>query len=347
MNSRDVIVNIKSMKDIDKISENTKYINVSIDDVNIEVIDYLLLNGNRYSYSDIIGEKNGFIYASYDMFKYSEGVITSIIDSMPSGLNKIEMIRYIYIALGKILCVDINTMDSKNETISFNNISIINNIWGAISRRKVGDAVVSKIFMYLCSRIGVKCELVSSNIKGNIANKVYFDDSFLIVDLFSDIHNIQGGFVTKYFDKYNDNKDIDKKIAYIKDEYMDYYVDMVLKKLDYTKENILYEVLSLTSTVLNINNIGPYELFKIYKNIFDEYIQNYDIKINNLFVYSGIDIKDHFTLFSYNNKHYSFNYNRGCFISMDKNILRDNIKNRRIGIYDDEDFDIVEKGMVL
>ncbi len=25
------------------------------------------------------------------------------------------------------------------------------------------------------------------------------------------LYNIQGGFSTKYFDKYNDNKDIDKK----------------------------------------------------------------------------------------------------------------------------------------
>lgn len=347
MNSSDVIVNIKKMKDIDKISDNTKYINVSIDDVDIDVIDYLLLNGSKYSYSDSIGDRNGFIYASYDMFKYGESVITNIIDSMPSGLNKIEMVRYVYIALGKILCTDINTMNDKNEMVSFSSISTVNNIWGAMSKHRVGDAVISKIFMYLCSRIGIKCELISASIKGNVANKVYVDDTFLIVDLFNDIHNIQGGFVTKYFDKYNDNKDIDKKIGYIKDEYMGYYVDKVLGNLDYTKEDTLYEVLALTSGVININNIGPYELFKIYKDIFDRYTPNYDIKINNLFVYSGLDTREHFALFSYNDKYYSFNYSRGSFVRVDVNVLCDNIKNRRIGIYDGEEFDVMEKGMVL
>lgn len=347
MNSRDVIVVIKSMKDIEKINDNTKYINISINDVGSDVIDYFLINGSSYSYGDIIDDRSGFIYASYDMFKFGESIIDSIIDRMPTNLNDIEKVRYIYISLGKILSSDINTMDDKNETVSFDKISTINNIWGSLSKGKVGDIIISKIFMYLCARIGIKCELINASIKGNIANKVYVDDSFLIVDLFNDIHNIQGGFCTCYFDKYNDNKEIDKKIYYIKDDYMNYYVDSVLKDSNFTQENVLYEILSLTSKVININNIGTFELFKIYRSIFDKYASGYDIRINNLFVYDGFESKEHFALFSYGKDYYSYNYNKGCFVNIDASTLYDNIKNRRIGIYDDENFEFREKGYVL
>lgn len=347
MNSDSIIVNIKNKKDIEKITPDTKYINLSIESVNNEVIDYFLLNGINYSYSDTINNRKGFIYANYEMFKSGESIINNIIDNIPSNLNKLEKTRYIYIYLGKIFSSDINAMNDKNETISFNKISVINNIWGAISKGKVCDVIVSKIFMYVCSRMNIKCELISSNINGNIANKVHLDDSFLIVNLFNDIHNIQGGFSTQHFDKYNNNKEIDIKISYIKEEYMEYYVSKVIDELDYNKENILYEILSLTNKVINISNIGPFELFKIYKSIFDKHAPDYDIRINNLFVHSGLYHREHFIIFSHNDEYYSFNYNRKCFININKNTIYENIKNNRIGIYDDEDFGLKEKKVVL
>ena len=302
MNSSNVIVNIKNKDDLLNITDNTKYINISIDNVNFDVIDYFLLNGNKYSYSDIICEKNGFIYASYDMFKMGENLITNIIDCMPTDLTDIEKIRYVYISLGKILCVDINTLNNKNETVSFDKISTINNIWGALSCRRVGDVVTSKIFMYVCSRIGIKCELISSNMKGDIACKVYVDDTFLVVDLFSDIYNIQGGFITKYFDKYNDNREIDKKIGYIDDDYVDYCIENTLKSIDDSNDNLLL-LLNKTCSIINVNNIGSYELFNIYKDIFNKYIPNYGVKVNNLFVYNSFCMKEHFILFNYKNNY--------------------------------------------
>ena len=347
MNGTDVIVNIKDIKDTHNITSDTKYINISIDDVSIDIIDYFLLNGMNYSYSDIVDSRSGFIYASYDMFKLGESIIDNIIDVMPSNLTKLEMIRYIYISLGKILSSDINAMDDKNEIISFSKISTINNIWGAISNGKVVDIVVSKIFMYVCSRIGIKSELISSSIKGNVANKVYLDDSYIIVDLYNDIHNIHGGFCTECFDKYNDDKDIDKKIGYIKDEYMNHYLSDVLTNIDYTKDDILYEILCLTNNVLKINNIGSYELYRIYSDIFDKYASNYDININNLFIYSSIGNKEHFILFSYNDLYYSYSYNKGCFVRIDESIIYDNINSRKIGIYEMEDFNMKEKRVVL
>lgn len=347
MNSSNVIVKINTKKDIDKIDNNTKYINISIDSLDNEGLDYFLLNGSSFSYSDTINNRNGFIYASYDMFKKGENIIETIIYSMPSNLSDIEKVRYIYIYLGKILNVDINTFDNKNDSVSFDRISTINNIWGALSKCKVNDMVASKIFMYICFRIGIKCELISSSIKGNIANKVFVGDNFLVVDLFNDIYNIQGGFCTKFFDKYNDDKDMDRKIGYIKDEYLNYYIDTSIKNISISNDNVLKDILSTTSNILNINNIGSYELFKLYRDIFDKYVPGYDIKINNLFVCSDGINKDHFIVFNYGDTYYSYNYNKKCFISIDYNVLLDNINNKRIGIYEEEDFELKVGKVIL
>ena len=78
MNSTDVIVSINSMKDIENITDNTKYINLSINNVDVNVIDYFLLHGQNYMYTDTIDNKNGFIYANYDMFKSGETIIDNI-----------------------------------------------------------------------------------------------------------------------------------------------------------------------------------------------------------------------------------------------------------------------------
>lgn len=345
MNSTDVIVSVSCMSDIEKITSNTKYINLAIDKVDIKVIDYFLLNGSDYLYSDSINNKNGFIYVSYDVFKNGESIIDNIIDNMPNKLSNIELIRYVYISLGKIFSVDINMLDDKNDVISFNNISTINNIWGSLSKGKVTDVSACKIFMYVLSRLGIDSELISSSIKGNIANKINLDNDTLIVDLYNDISYIQGGFVTKYFDKYNEDKKLDKKILYIKDDYTDYYIDNALKGIDYTKENMVSKILSLSEKFIDIKNIGIMELSKIYKDIFNRYSSNYDVKINNFYVYNGD--REHFIVISYSDKYYSFNYNKGCFIDISYDIILDNLKNKRIGLYNNEDFDIIKKGVVL
>lgn len=339
--SKNIIVNIKNMNDIKKIDDYTKYINISIDEVDNNVIEYFILNGSGYSYTDIIGDRSNFIYIDYDTFKRSEEIIKSIIDRIPSNLNDIEKVRYIYISLGKIVSMDINNIDSKNESLSFNTISTINNIWGCIEKRSISDVSISKLFMYILGRMGIKSELISSSINGGIANKVYIDDNYIIVNLYNDIYNIQAGFSTKYFDKYNDNRDIDKKIGYIKEEYVNYYLDNDIRDtLD--SKNVLNSMLNITSKYLNINYIGTYELYLIYKELIDKY--NFrDINIYNFFVYKGEYHKEHFIVIGSNDIYYSYNYNKGCFIRVDKDIIYDNMKNRRIGIYENENFDVVER----
>ena len=94
MNKGSIIVNINSVKDIEKINKDTKYLNISIDNVDIDVIDYFLVNGKDYLYSDNINNINGYIYVNYDMFVGSEKVIDNIIKNMPCNLSNIEKIRY-------------------------------------------------------------------------------------------------------------------------------------------------------------------------------------------------------------------------------------------------------------
>ena len=69
------------MKDIENITDNTKYINLSINIVDVNVIDYFLLHGQNYMYTDTIDNKNGFIYANYDMFKSGEAIIDNILNN--------------------------------------------------------------------------------------------------------------------------------------------------------------------------------------------------------------------------------------------------------------------------
>ena len=337
MNKESIIVNIESIKDIEKIGKDTKYINLSIDKVGSDVVDYFLVNGGNYLYSDSVNNVNGFIYVDYDIFVSSEKIIDNIIDSMPSNLSVIEKIRYIYIYLGKILSSDININEDKNERVSFSNISTINNIWGSINKRKTNSLVISKIFMYVCNRIGIKSELVNSSVN-NIGNKVYLDkNNYIIVNLFNDLPYIQGGFILKYFDKYCEDKKMDKKLGYISEEYTDYYLSKTLSKINYLDDNVVDIILSLTEKIIDIESIGTMELSKIYKDIFDKYLPNYDVRINNFYVVDNIE-KKHFIVINYGEDYYSYNYNKKCFMNIKYEDIYNNLEKHLIGIYNDENF---------
>ena len=340
MNKGSIIVAINNMKDIDKITKDTKYINISIDKVDINVIDYFLMNGKDYLYSDNI---NGFIYIDYNTFEESEKKIDNIIDTMPSNLSNIEIIRYLYIMLGRILSSDINIKEDKNERILLSNISTINNIWGSISKQKVTDLSIAKLFMYLCSRIGIHTEIISSSFNNSIGNKVYIDDdNYIIVNLYNDLPYIQGGFITKYFDKYNGDKKVDKKIKYIDSEYTDYYLNKMLSNINELDSEVVSTILSLTEKILNISSIGPLELAIIYRNIFNEYLPNYDIRINNFYVVNEKG-KEHFIVINYSEDYYSYNYNSRKFIKVKYEDIYKNLEDHLIGLYNDEDFIREEK----
>ena len=180
-----------------------------------------------------------------------------------------------------------------------NNITNLNNIWGALSKKSITRSSIVKILLYICSKIGIKSEVVSTDIKGNMANKIYINNTYIIVNLFEDIANIKAGFSTEHFDKYNNNIELDKKIKYINDNYTEYFLDKELKYINYNDDNLLLQILTITEKIININNIKPYELSIIYKKIFNKYFPNQKLKINNFYLRNNLE-KEHFLVFDYN-----------------------------------------------
>lgn len=227
-----------------------------------------------------------------------------------------------------------------------NNITNLNNIWGALSKKSITRSSIVKILLYICSKIGIKSEVVSTDIKGNMANKIYINNTYIIVNLFEDIANIKAGFSTEHFDKYNNNIELDKKIKYINDNYTEYFLDKELKYINYNDDNLLLQILTITEKIININNIKPYELSIIYKKIFNKYFPNQKLKINNFYLRNNLE-KEHFLVFDYNNFYYSYNYNKQKFIKLGYDYLIENIKNKKIGLYQNEEFNITRERMVL
>jgi hypothetical protein len=167
-----------------------------------------------------------------------------------------------------------------------------------------------------------------------IYNKIILGKQIITVNLFKDIPYIKAKLMTKYFNPYNDDIDLDKKIKYIKNKHNDLLIDKALKNVDYIEENCIEDILYKTQNIIDIDNIHPVELSIIYEYLFEKYCPNYDIKINNL--YLNDSEHSHFIMISYNNKHYSYNHNKKTFIEIKDFDIIDNINNGKIGMYIDE-----------
>ena len=138
---------------------------------------------------------------------------------------------------------------------------------------------------------------------------------------------------------------MDRKLGYIKNEYTDYYLSKTLSNINTLNGDVVEVILSLTEKISNIENIGTMELYYIYKNIFNEYLPNYDVRINNFYVNDNAE-KKHFIIINYGEQYYSFNYTTNSFINVKYEDIYKNIKSNLIGLYYDEDF-IREKKEVL
>lgn len=331
-NKSSLIVSVSTMKDIDKINKDTKYINIDITNPNYDVINYFINNGENYLYSDITNKTNGYNYVKYEEFLKAENIIDIIYANMPNNLNKIELAKYLYISLGKCLSTSINANSEKTELYNLPLITNINNIWGSLSNGITTNLSCSRIYYYLCRRLDIECTIIEedtySNVKLKINNKV------LITNLYEDIPYIQSNMQTRYFSTYNDDIDLDKKIKYIKTKYNDYYIDKALKDIDYLEEDCIWKILSKTQKILKIDIINPSELSIIYKYIFDKYCPNYNIKINNL--YLNEREKKHFIMISYNESHYSYNYKKKTFVEVTEEDIISNLEIGKIGLYKQE-----------
>ena len=136
--------------------------------------------------------------------------------------------------------------------------------------------------------MNIDCKLVSVSQIGYLKNMLTIDNNSILTDITQDIPYIQASFRTKFFNGYNDNIELDKKINYITDNYNEDIIDHSLKKLDYSKEDIVKNILIRTQKILDINKIKPIELGIVYDIIFNKYCPNYNISINNLFISSSI-----------------------------------------------------------
>jgi len=346
MNKDSIIVDVKSMLDLKKINNNTKYINICIDNPDSNIIAFLIENGNNYSYSDLIDNKRGYIYTTYDTFVKAEDIINNIIANMPSSLSLLEKAKYLYIKLGKLLGYDINCLPEKNDSFNFAMINTINNVWGSIASSKATNISFCKSYLYLCSKVGISSSIIMTSENGHLCNKLSIDDKEIIVDLTRDIPYIQAGFRTKYFDHFNNDLSLDKKISYV-NEYSEDKIDNVLSDIDYNSEDVVLNILNKTEDIIKVSDIKPIELGVIYNDIFNKYCMGYDIYINNLYLNDIYNNKDHFILISYNSKHYSYNYKKNSFIEVKDRDLINNIDNNRIGIYLNEDIPMTNKIEIL
>ena len=333
-NTRTLVVSISTKKDIEKIKENTKYINIDITNCDYEVITHFLKHGQKYLYSETINETKGYIYIGYEDFYKAEVIIGAIYADMPDNLNKLETARYLYCRLAQFVFFDININQEKNENYSFSLTNNINNLWGSLALGRVTDISIAKLYYYLCRRLELDITLEINHQTKEAYNKLTIDNLVLNVDLFSDIPYLQANMKTMHFTPYNSDIDLDKKVKYIKNKYTNTVIDKALKNIDYTKENCIEDILYKTQSILNIEFIKPVELSIIYEYIFNKYCPNYSIKINNLFLNNSN--KHHFIMISYNNEHYSYNYKKKSFVKVNDLDLIDNIQNGKIGLYLDE-----------
>ena len=328
-NKSSLIIQISDMADIDKITKSTKYINLDINNMNHDVINYFLEHGEKYLYSSMIDKVLGYTYANYDDFVKAEEMIDLIYANMPSNLSKLEMAKFLYVNIGKYVSFDINSDSEKNPLYNLNLITKVDNLWSSLALGYVNDKSVSKIYYYLCKRVGIDIEIIKHDSES--LNKLIINNQVLIVNIFKDIPYIKVGMQTRYFDKYNDDNELDKKIKYIRGWYKDYYIDKELKNIDYTNEECIKEVLIKTKKLVNIDSINPTELGVIYNDIFDKYCSNYNIKINNLFL--NKQEKFHFIMISCGDNHYSYNYRKKTFVNVSKMDLVNNLKMEKIGLY--------------
>lgn len=333
-NKSSLIVSISKTSDLDKITKDTKYINIDITNISQEIISYFIKNGTSFMYSDIIENTPGYNYVSYNDFVKAENIIDKIYNEMPNNLNEIEVAKYLYVAIPKYVYFDINTDKIKNEIYNLSLMSTVNNIWGSLSSGRINDISASKIYYYLCRRVGIDISIVIDEDNKQALTKLLIDNQVLITDLFEDIPFIQCNMQTNHFATYNDDISLDKKIKYLKNKYNNYYLDKALKNIDYTKEDCIYTILNITKDIININTIKPVELSIIYRYIFDRYCPNYNVKINNL--YLNNENKNHFIIISYNNIHYSYNYKLQKFIKVSDEDIIDNINDGKIGLYHGE-----------
>lgn len=331
------IVELESINDISLLNNDVRYININIDTYDEELNNYLLNSDNNYMYAELYNNIKGYTYVDYETYSKGEYIIKEMLDDIKEDLDTIEICKYIYTSLGGILAYDINTNPEKNDNYKFN--ASINNLWGSLSSHKCNSLSASKIYYYMLNRLGINNTIEYSK-DSEYYNRINIDNQILTVNLYKDIPYIQSKFRTKYFDNYNDDINMDKKIHYIKNNYSEKNIDKELKNIT---DNTLEEILLKTSHIMDISNISSSSLDIIYKTIFKKYYPYEDIIINNLYINDIYKNQDHFVLFSDKLKHFSYNYKTNSFIEISDEEIKKNLESGKIGLYLGEEVPIITR----
>ena len=88
---------------------------------------------------------------------------------MFNNYSKIEQARYLYIRLGQIVGYDI---DNNRISYLFNN-NCINNIWNCLVSGKISNYTLVKLYMYLCSIVGIDCDIINNG--DVLVNRLYIN----------------------------------------------------------------------------------------------------------------------------------------------------------------------------
>ena len=346
MNSKhSLVVVINSIKDIELITEKTVYININIDLYDPNIIEYFEKNGANYYYSDCINKNCGYNYVDYQTFKEGNEVIKNIIASIPKKVSPLAITRYLYIQTGKLINYDINSLDNKNDESSLNHYLQTSNIWGSLKTKKGTTISYVKIFYYLCKICKIDNEIVCLNTNNHLGNKITIDDGnqkiSLLTDLTKDTPYIQANLMTKYFSNFNENRNLDRQINYIKNDYNDEELNNAIRKFNQQKGTFL-EFLKVTQKYLPLTKMGQIEIGIIYDMILKEHKPMDNIYINNLYINKNSQNKVHFILFTDKENYFSYNYRQRSFVKIPALELKKRLENGEIGIYQGETVPLVE-----
>ena len=196
-----LVMLLKNKEDCIKlVNSDVKYVNIDIGNPNMDIINYLLDSNNNWFVGDYLDNKYGYVYIDIDKFKEGQNVINGILLGIDYDYSDLEKARYLYIKLCKLVNFDINVVANKCDIYNFSLSNNINNIWESISSGRVSNISITKLYLYLCSLVGIECELVNSGDANYLVNKINIDGKSMIVDITKDMAFVQAGFKTKYFE---------------------------------------------------------------------------------------------------------------------------------------------------
>ncbi len=216
--------------------------------------------------------------------KYNQ-LVNLLKQNMPKNLNNIEIAKYIYIELckNKSFSIEYNYANEDNKS----------KIYESTKNEKLNlDDMVAKdehiclslayLYMSLLKEWNINSEINdydTNMINQHIYNLLKIDGKEIYTDITEDLYNIKGGFKTEYFGYNNkwaksdkvENKKIDQKIGYIKNEndYTDYILEEIKEKTaNNNLENSLDYIIKNSDLKKRISpNIKHIENTKILKKI--------------------------------------------------------------------------------